>query len=446
MSCDVAIKIQDLSKHYQIYEQPSDRLRQIFSRGRKKFHKDFCAVQDVSFEVARGEVVGIVGKNGSGKSTLLQMICGTLNPTTGTVEVKGRVAALLELGAGFNPEFTGRENVYLSAALYGLSRQEIDARYDEIVAFSEIGEFIDQPVKTYSSGMFVRLAFAVIAHVDADVLVIDEALSVGDAYFVQKCMRFLREFMRRGTLLFCSHDTEAVLHLCTKAILMNRGRLELLAEPKKVVEKYLAAFYSTENSAQREENNGSEAPSAVAIDLGEYRDARLSVINQSALRNDIELFRFDEQQSSFGQGGARIVDVQLLDSVGRPLSWAVGGEDVQLCIRCEIFVTLNRPIVGFQFRDRLGQIIFADNTYLSYCDAPITAVANSELVALFSFRMPLLPSGDYSISPAIADGTQETHVQHHWVHDACIVRVHASSVCLGLVGVPMRAISLAVSS
>ncbi|OYY58750.1 MAG: ABC transporter ATP-binding protein, partial [Polynucleobacter sp. 35-46-207] len=211
-SNEIAIKVQGLGKRYEIYDQPGDRLRQflfprlrnLFRLSHKQYFREFWALTDISFEVKRGETVGIIGRNGSGKSTLLQIICGTLTPTTGSVQTNGRIAALLELGSGFNPEFTGRENVYLNASVLGLTKEETDARFDDIVAFADIGDFIDQPTKTYSSGMMVRLAFAVIAHVDADILVIDEALAVGDVFFTQKCMRFLRNFMKKGTILFVS--------------------------------------------------------------------------------------------------------------------------------------------------------------------------------------------------------------------------------------------------
>ena len=192
MSCsdNVAICIDGVSKYFEIYEKPAHRLLQMIFRGHRQYYRPFWALHDISFEVKRGECVGIIGRNGAGKSTLLQIITGTLTPSAGKVHIKGRVAALLELGSGFNPEFTGRENVYLNASILGLTNKEIDARYDDIVAFADIGEFIDQPIKSYSSGMVVRLAFAVVAHVDADVLIVDEALSVGDAFFTQKCMRF----------------------------------------------------------------------------------------------------------------------------------------------------------------------------------------------------------------------------------------------------------------
>ena len=228
---EFAVRLDSVAKCYQIYERPQDRLKQsimprlqsLVGKERTRYYREFWALKGVDLHVRKGETVGIVGRNGSGKSTLLQILCGTLNPSAGSVEVNGRVCALLELGSGFNPEFTGRENVYMNGAVLGLTREQIDERFDDIVAFADIGEFIEQPVRTYSSGMYVRLAFAVIAHADADVLVIDEALSVGDVFFGQKCMRFLREFMKHGTVIFVSHDTSAVLNLCDRVVWMQEG-------------------------------------------------------------------------------------------------------------------------------------------------------------------------------------------------------------------------------
>ena len=218
MSSSFAISVKNLSKNYHIYERPQDRLKQSFYTRfqrltggmQKSYFKDFWALKNISLEIKKGQTVGIVGRNGSGKSTLLQLICGTLNPSDGVIKTNGRIAALLELGSGFNPEFSGRDNVFLNASILGLSQQEIHERFNQIERFADIGDFIDQPVKTYSSGMVVRLAFSVIAHVDADILVVDEALAVGDAIFTQKCMRFIRQFQKRGTLLFVSHDTSAI--------------------------------------------------------------------------------------------------------------------------------------------------------------------------------------------------------------------------------------------
>ena len=237
-STEAVISVDNVTKFFEIYRKPSHRLWQMVCRGRRRFYEPFWALRDVSFSVGRGECVGIIGRNGAGKSTLLQIITGTLAPSSGSTAVKGRVAALLELGSGFNPEFTGRENVYLNASILGLTREEIDSRYDDIAAFADIGSFIEQPVKSYSSGMVVRLAFAVVAHVNADVLVVDEALSVGDAFFTQKCMRFLRHFISERTALFVSHDTAAVNSLCNRAILMEGGRMKQAGSPKEVTETY----------------------------------------------------------------------------------------------------------------------------------------------------------------------------------------------------------------
>jgi ABC-type polysaccharide/polyol phosphate transport system ATPase subunit len=242
MSSDLAIRVRNLSKCYQVYEQPQHRLLQGIFRGRKQFFHEFWALRDVSFEVNKGDTIGIIGRNGSGKSTLLQLICRTLAPTSGSVESEGRIAALLELGAGFNPEFTGKENVYMNASVLGLSHAEISARYQDIVAFADIGEFIDQPVKTYSSGMFVRLAFAVVAHVDADILVVDEALSVGDIAFQNKCMAHLRKMTKQGaTILFVSHDLSTTQIICDRVVWLESGRVKQIGDPVQVSRDYYVA-------------------------------------------------------------------------------------------------------------------------------------------------------------------------------------------------------------
>lgn len=239
----VAIRVQNLSKCYQLYAQPHDRLKQFLWRGKRQYFREFWALRDVNFEVAKGEVIGIIGRNGSGKSTLLQLICSTLTPTHGEVSVQGRVAALLELGAGFNPEFSGRENVFMSAAIMGLSQKEIDARLEEIIDFSGIRDFIDQPVKTYSSGMYVRLAFSVATSVDPDILVVDEALSVGDGEFARKSFDRIRAMKEAGkTILFCSHSLYQVEAFCDRVLWLNHGELMQLGEPQAVVQRYSACL------------------------------------------------------------------------------------------------------------------------------------------------------------------------------------------------------------
>lgn len=446
MSSDIAIRVENITKTYQIYDKPQDRLKQSLWRGRKQFYREFKALDNVSFEVRKGETVGIIGRNGSGKSTLLQIICGTLAPTSGTVEVNGRVAALLELGAGFNPEFTGKENVYMSASILGLSKEEIDARYDDIVAFADIGDFIHQPVKTYSSGMYVRLAFAVIAHVDADILVIDEALAVGDAFFAQKCMRFLREFMRERTVLFVSHDIQAVINLCQSAVWMEKGRVRLFSDAKNVCEKYLEGLYADRQDVcpkararrtgafklQQNDSNGNLDPV----------DARLKFINQTQYRNDIQVFEFNPDSDVFGDGGAIITDVQLLNEGSRPLSWIVGGEWVRLRIAAKAMRDLSSVIVGFYVKDRLGQYLFGDNTWLTYLDDPVSVSSGQVFSGCFDFHMPILPVGTYSVVAAVANGTQGEHTICFWMHDALIFESRSSSVSTGLVGIPMNKIQI----
>lgn len=452
MSSEWVIKVSGLKKCFQIYDRPSDRLRQmLLPRMRhwaglspRQYFREFWALNEVSFEVARGETLGIIGRNGSGKSTLLQALCGTLTPTAGTVETRGRIGALLELGSGFNPEFTGRENVYMNASILGLSREEIDARYEDILAFADIGEFIEQPTKTYSSGMMVRLAFAVIAHIDADILVIDEALAVGDAFFTQKCMRFLRGFMQRGTVLFVSHDTAAVRGLCNRAIWIEQGRILQEGSPKEVSEHYLEAFYEAQQgkgTTTRRKVEPARDPAALTP-----VDQRAAFINASNLRNDLQVFRFDPHAASFGTGKARIVDVAFTDVQGHPLAWIVGGEEVVLRVEVETDILLRSPIIGFIVKDKLGQEVFGDNTFVSYMDSPAVCEAHDRLVAQFVFHMPRLASGDYAITVAIADGTQTEHVQHQWIHDALVFRSEATSVVSGTVGIPMKKILLQTHS
>jgi len=446
---EVAIRVSNLTKCYHIYDQPRDRLKQsiyprmqrFFGKQPSQYFREFWALKDVSFEIKKGETAGIIGRNGSGKSTLLQMICGTLNPSSGSVEVNGRVAALLELGSGFNPEFTGRENVYMNAAVLGLSEQETDARFDEIVAFADIGDFIDQAVKTYSSGMNVRLAFSVIAHVDADILVIDEALAVGDAFFVQKCMRFLHKFMEKGTVLFVSHDSGAVVNLCQKAVWLHKGVVAGIGSPKTMTERYLQQLYEDQQGASVQVRNNETQEKEVSV-YAFPRDMRADFINDSKLRNDIEFFAFSENAPSFGKGAAEVINVQIADVSGQPLAWVVGGEKIQLNIRCRAVDPIISPIVGFMVKDRLGQVVFADNTYLACMHAPLQVSAGEEILARFELTMPVMPLGDYSITVAIAEGTQLDHVQHQWIHEALVFKVHSTSVCHGLIGVPMSKIEL----
>ena len=441
MTGEPILRARHLSKSYRLYASPRDRIMESLWRGRRKLHHELRALDDLSLDVNRGETVGVIGRNGAGKSTFLQLVTGTVQPTSGTIEVHGRIAALLELGAGFNPDFTGRENIHLNAALLGLTPKEIAERYDSIVAFAELGEHIERPVRTYSSGMYMRLAFAVAAHVDADLMIVDEALSVGDAFFAQKCIRFLRKFQENGSILFVSHDTAAVLGFCDRVIWLEQGRVRAIGPAKVVVEDYLA------ESASASQGDGEFArPRRAATDESGLPastiDGRLRLINASQHRNDIELFAFKPDGASFGKGKAEIVNVRMETEDGQPFSWCVGGEMATLAIDVVAHAPIARPIVGFLVKDRLGQHLFGDNTYLSHAGDAVPMAAGERLRARFRFRMPILSVGTYTIAVAVADGDVADHIQHHWIHDALAFTSHASSAATGLIGVPMHEISI----
>lgn len=439
MSSDVAIGVQGLSKCYQIYDRPQDRLKQMLMRSRRKYYREFWALRGLSFEVGRGETVGIIGRNGSGKSTLLQMICGTLNPTSGSVHTNGKVAALLELGSGFNPEFTGRENVYMSASIYGLSRDQVNDRFDKIAAFADIGDHIEQPVKNYSSGMYVRLAFAVIAHVDADILVIDEALAVGDAVFTQKCMRFIRSFKERGTLLFVSHDMGSVLSLCERVIWLHQGELRESGPAKEVAENYLQytlqevygetaalkAIDRSEGDSQKKAGSG-DGKLPLAVDYG----------CEAVVCENLS------EANGWKTGAGEIVSVELIKRSDGPDGVFLGNELVSMKIRALAHAELSRPILGFLVRDRLGQDLFGENTLPFTQLNPVSVAKGETIEACFTFRLPMLPNGQYVAMASLADGDLHNNVQHHWLHDALVINVSSSKIRWGLVGVPFEEIQL----
>jgi lipopolysaccharide transport system ATP-binding protein len=421
-----------VSKAYRIYRRPEDRLKELMLR--RRYHEDFWAVRDVDLRVSRGETVGVIGRNGSGKSTLLQLICGTVRPSRGEVEVRGRVGALLELGAGFNPEFTGRENVWVTAAVLGLSDREIGARFDAIASFAGIGEYMDQPVKHYSSGMYARLAFSVCAHADADILVVDEALSVGDGAFQQKCMRFLSEFRRRGAVLFVSHDSGMVTSLCDRVLWLDRGAVRAAGPARDVCRQYQTALVEdlllpAVSGAVGEERGEPAATEPV-------RDSRWGDANA------IELDDFDPHAPWFGHGGAVIEDAGFYEPGGSRLRQVSGGAEVELRIRCRAERLLTRPIVGFILRDRLGQNLAGDNTHLSYWSDPPRVAPGQVFTASFCFQMPYLAAGDYSLAPSIIEGIQTDHIHLQWVEDAIWMHSIESPVRRGIVGVAMKEIRL----
>jgi lipopolysaccharide transport system ATP-binding protein len=445
---DVVIRARNLSKVYQVYETPNDRLKQYVVPRLKRllgrnvtrnYFSEFRVLNELTFSVHRGEALGIIGRNGAGKSTLLQLICGTLHPTAGEVEVKGRVAALLELGSGFNPEFTGRENVYMNASILGLSTKEIDDRFDKIAAFADIGKYLEQPVKTYSSGMFARLAFAVIAHVDADILIVDEALAVGDAVFIQKCMRFIRAFREKGTLLFVSHDMGSVRNLCETAMWLSNGEVKGSGSPKTVTESYLSDVH-------QQEHGETVLLSETAVDGGEGDDDDKST-DTKIIDYASNLVVTDNLNSSSGwkTGDAEILKVIIESLDGGDVTSFEGGEKVRLTVTAVANKPLTNPIIGFLWRDRLGQDLFGENTLPFTNLNPISVGEGQRLWAYFDFSLPYLPNGKYVVMCSIADGDLYDHVQHNWLNDALVVNVSSSKVRFGLMGIEFKGMKMGLN-
>jgi lipopolysaccharide transport system ATP-binding protein len=422
MSSEIAIKVENLSKCYQIYDTPRDRLKQfVLPRIKKAFapvkqwitrrpspiknyYKEFWALRDISFEVKKGETVGIIGRNGSGKSTLLQLICGTLTQTTGSIQTDGNIAALLELGSGFNPQFTGRENVYLNASILGLSNEEIDARYADIAAFADIGEFINQPVKTYSSGMFVRLAFAVNIMSHPEIMIVDEALAVGDMAFQAKCMTALRRIQDGGaTILFVSHALGSIKSLCSKAVYLERGRMKNFGKAATVVENYVRVM--------REEMNAQHVPRpAKPLNaLSCQKATGHSAIIKAREFKSSEAFDRRVEQFRYGTGGARISFAELVDVNEQPVVSAEFNQKVKI----RIYFTVENEVdlsVNYYIQDDKKNLIIGAG--LRTVGEPILhCPSHSYHIVTYSTTLPLR-EGNYSIQfqltkPIILDQSAE---------------------------------------
>ncbi len=459
MNSQIAIEARELGKAFRIYKRKRDRAKQMLFNKSRNYYDEHWALRKISFELQKGESLGIVGKNGSGKSTLLQLICGTLKPSEGSVCIQGKIAALLELGSGFNPDFSGRENVYLNAALLGLTKNETEKRMDKILDFADIGDFIDQPVRTYSSGMVVRLAFAVIVNVDADILVIDEALAVGDAYFTQKCMRFIQRFRKQGSLIFVSHDANAVLSLCDKAVLLKKGELVNIGTPKEIIEEYTKDLQINNKKSKGKENNlednkiGSDAEKELTeteetrVDSEiKWSDFRTKLVNSSNAANHISISKFDQKildRETFGGERAEIKNLELVNISGKKQIKINGGEIVNLRLIAEIKEKTKQPIAGFILKNDKGLTLLGDNALNSMQqNLPRNIDKGTIIVTEFTFTIPMLPAGEYSISASIADGNQANHEILHWINDALLLRSQCTNIAAGLAGVPMHSIKV----
>ncbi len=400
---EFAVSLEHVSKMYRVYARPSDKLLELLTLNRIERHRGFWALRDIDLEVERGTTLGIIGQNGSGKSTLLQIIAGIRRQTRGDVRVNGKVSALLELGSGFNPEFTGRENVFMAGAIAGLTRRRIEERFDDIARFAEIGDFIDRPVKTYSSGMFMRLAFAVAISVDPEILLVDEALSVGDLVFQHRCMHKINQLRAAGTtVLFVSHDLGAITKFCDRAILLDGGRLIEDGRPDLVVQKYTALVFERERRYKQ------------TYGIGFHEDTPQPVPPETAIAAVRGIPNIDHR---FGSGRAEIIGIELLDEDGRPTRELQARRRATVRISARFKAAVEKPIIGFTLRDRLGVQITATNS--SYEGKPVPGMRSGEiLTADFSIRLPDLAAGSYSISPAVAEGSVLDHDICDWIDNA----------------------------
>lgn len=427
-SDDIAIRVSNLSKSYLIYETPRDRLKQfvlprlqrIAGQSTRQYYRDFLALNDVSFEVRKGETVGIIGRNGSGKSTLLQIICGTLTPTGGTVETRGRIAALLELGSGFNPDFTGRENVYMNASVLGLNNHEIDARFDDIAAFADIGEFIEQPVRTYSSGMVVRLAFAVQATVAPDILVVDEALAVGDERFQRKCFARLEALKEQGTsVLMVSHSAQQVIELCDRALLLERGECKLVSDPPTVVQLYQRLIYAPTLAVQGilAELNPPEPGAGQGNET--LKDRSQPTDSSSVAKDFLDPELIPSNTISYPQQGAQISEFRVFNADGMEVNVLTRGCCYRLVCRGHFTRDCRSVHFGIHLRLATGHGVTGQR-FPGAGESIAQVRSGSTFEVTYHFRMLLAP-GCYFIGGGIWSEL-EPHCLHR-VLDKTMIRV-----------------------
>jgi lipopolysaccharide transport system ATP-binding protein len=389
------ISIHNLGKRYDVYRKPHHRLLREITRGKSAYHREFWALRGLDLQVYPGETVGIIGRNGAGKSTLLQLICGIVQPTTGEIKVNGRIAGLLELGAGFNPEFTGRDNVYLKGSLLGMTRAQINARFEEILAFSEIGDYIEQPVKTYSSGMFVRLAFAVSICADPDILIVDEALAVGDMYFQRKCHQRIREMQERGcTLLLVTHSADAMARLCKRGVVLDKGVKIFDGAVRSAVSEYMRLVFG---GAHEKASPGQVKARTAASGGGDDALARL----RAGGGQDLLATRpgYNRGEIRVGNGKAIVADFALAGAnAGTPV--ANSGDSVRFLVRYHFREAVERLIFGFQVRSSSNVVVYSTNTFYETGDL-LANEAGDVVIGTVSFKCNLLP-GQYYITLGVS--------------------------------------------
>ncbi len=413
-----AIEVNNVTKIYKLYNSPKDRLREVFSTDGKRFHQAFHALNDVSFNVEKGQHIGIIGQNGSGKSTMLKIICGVLQPTNGSVKVNGRIAALLELGAGFNPEFSGRENVLMNGALMGFNRDEMDRRFPKIEAFAEIGKFIDQPVKTYSTGMFVRLAFAAAINIDPDILIVDEALSVGDALFQARCFAKFQEFKDKGvTIVFVTHSLNLITTFCDRALLFDRGALIAEGKPKPVVDEYNRLIVSRSEIALTSKTRKSD-------NINSQDKSPSGEVEWQ------ELFKVNPNEDRYGTKKAEILEAGIFTLNSEPVQ--VLERNHEYLIRIKVRYNENMPsaIIAFSIKDPKGTILCGTNTY--YHNVMIGQLEKDDVI-LVTFRQRInINPGEYLLCLGAAAYEEGEYVVYDRRFDYMAFQIIADQLHVGL--------------
>ena len=415
MEKNLAISVQDVTKIYRLYDKPIDRLLEAMSITKKTYHKKFFALDKISFEIEKGTTVGIIGTNGSGTSTILKIITGVLNPSSGKVEVDGNISALLELGAGFNMDYTGIENIYMNGTMMGFSREEMEKKLPEILEFADIGDFVHQPVKTYSSGMFVRLAFALAINVEPEILIVDEALSVGDVFFQSKCYKKMDEIRQKGTtILMVTHDMGSVIKYCDKVILLNKGSFVAEGNAGEIVDLYkkiLANRFEPEQEAEDEKNSGG----AAVLESGKLMKEALSL---------------NPNVTEYGDGRAEIYDLGLIDSKGEISNLLIKGEEFTIKERIRFFADIKQPIFTYTIKDKKGTELSGTNTMFELIDVQEVHPGDTYDVE-FKQKMNL-QGGEYLVSMSCTGFENGQHVVYHRLYDVANITVISNKNTVGI--------------
>lgn len=425
-----AINVSDVTKVYRLYEKPIDRLKESMSISHKNYHRDFYALNQLSFQVKKGETVGIIGTNGSGKSTILKIITGVLTPTSGEVKVTGKISALLELGAGFNMDYTGIENIYMNGTMMGYTKKEMDAKLQDILDFAEIGDFVHQPVKTYSSGMFVRLAFALAINVDPEILIVDEALSVGDVFFQAKCYRRMEEIRKNGTtILMVTHDMGSIIKYCDKAVLLNKGEFISEGEPGRMVDLYKKILAGQLDSLKEElEENGDNQAPVPEFPIKKAPGQRNPGPETGALMKDQLSINFD--RTEYGDGRAEIYDLGLFDERGNITNLLLKGELFTIKERIRFHTGIEAPIFTYTIKDKKGTDLTGTNTMFEAAD--IKPVENGDEYTVEFTQKMTLQGGEYLLSMSCTGFEQGEHVVYHRLYNVTNITVISNKNTVGV--------------